>query len=87
MLSTLKTCCFIGGGIPGKEMSAHRAPAQFAASSWPANKSHLADAKSSQSCAIMSVPRFSRPSPFPIRVSELAELVFLAGLFLRHLAC
>jgi hypothetical protein len=78
MLSVSKNCRFIGGGIPGKEMSGGLAPAQFAASSSPANKRHLAGAKSSQSCAILPAPRFSTPSPFPFaaRVSELAELSF-----------
>jgi hypothetical protein len=51
MLTASKTCCFIEGGIRGKEMSRERMAAQFAATGRPANKRHLADAKSSQSCA------------------------------------
>jgi hypothetical protein len=69
-----------------KEMSGGRGPAQFAASGSPANKRHLADAKSSQSCAFYRLlDFFFCHRLFPARVLELAQLV--AELFLRHLAC
>jgi len=59
----------------GKEMSAGRGPAQFAAS----EQGHLADAKTWQSSVILPFLDFLCLSPLYALLSELAELLLVAS--------